>query len=130
MNERTMKEINQHVRILGWLNVGLSLFMLVIGAFVFLVVAGAGALSGDADAFVITSLVGTIVGGFMLVMALPGLLAGYGLLKRKQWGRILALVIGILNLVNFPFGTAVGVYTLWVLLPQDATDYFAVPKMA
>ena len=128
MNEKTMKEIDQHVRILGWLNIGLSLFSLIIGVFVFLIVAGAGALSGDAEAFAITSLIATFVGGIMLVLSLPGFVAGYGLLKRKQWGRILALIIGILNLMNFPFGTAVGVYTIWVLLPQEASEYFATPK--
>lgn len=128
MNERTMAEIEQHVRILGWLNIGLSLFSLAVGVFVVVIVAGAGALAGDPDALVITSLVALFIGGLMLVLSLPGLLAGYGLLKRKQWGRIVALIIGILNLMNFPFGTAIGAYSLWVLLPQEATDYFAGAK--
>ena len=47
----------------------------------------------------------------MALLGLPGLLAGYGLLTRKPWARILAIVVGILSLLNFPVGTAIGLYT-------------------
>jgi hypothetical protein len=50
--------------------------------------------------------------------------AGYGLLRRRAWGRILALVVGFLGLVDFPLGTAIGIYTFWVLLQDSAADYF------
>jgi hypothetical protein len=66
----------------------------------------------------------------MAALGLPGLLAGYGLLTRKPWARVLAIVVGILNLVNFPVGTAIGLYTLWVLTQPTATEYFAAPTPA
>jgi hypothetical protein len=65
-----------------------------------------------------------------VTLAIPGLVAGYGLLTWKSWGRILAIVVGILSLINFPLGTAVGIYTLWVLFQEEATDYFTFPKPA
>jgi hypothetical protein len=44
--------------------------------------------------------------GFMfLVGAALGLIAGWGLLQRESWARILSLVMGILNLFDAPFGT-------------------------
>ncbi len=43
------------------------------------------------------------------------LLTGYALVTRKPWGRVLAIVVGILALLKIPFGTALGIYTLWVL---------------
>jgi hypothetical protein len=53
-----------------------------------------------------------------------GLLVGIGLLRRERWGRILALVVSILMLIKFPFGTALGIYTLWVLAPtQSGQEY-------
>jgi hypothetical protein len=53
-----------------------------------------------------------------------GLLVGIGLLRRERWARPLALVVGILMLLKIPFGTALGIYTLWVLLPaQSAQEY-------
>ena len=59
------------------------------------------------------------------MLAIPGLVAGAGLLARKSWARILAIVVGILGLVNFPIGTAIGVYTLFVLMQDAAAEYFA-----
>ena len=56
-----------------------------------------------------------------------GLLVGIGLLRRDRWARPLALVVGILMLLKIPFGTALGIYTLWVLVPtQSAMEYDAV----
>lgn len=126
----TERELNQHVKIIGWLNVAGAALFLLIGAFVFLLLVGVGAASGDAEAVSVLSVVATFVGGFMLVMALPVLAAGYGLLKRRSWGRILGIIVGVLNLPNFPLGTIIGVYSLWVLLQSEAEDYFSGAKMA
>jgi hypothetical protein len=52
------------------------------------------------------------------------LLVGFGLLRRERWGRILAMIVSILMLLKLPFGTALGIYTLWVLAPaQSAQEY-------
>ena len=53
------------------------------------------------------------------------LLTGYALLTRQPWGRILAIVFGILALIHFPLGTALGIYTLWVLAPRASGDEYA-----
>src|SRR5215467_10587077 len=52
---------------------------------------------------------------FVLAKACFGFLAGWGLLQRQHWARMLTLVLAFLALFNIPFGTAVGVYSLWVL---------------
>ena len=44
----------------------------------------------------------------------------WGLFEREPWARFLGLVLGFLALVRFPFGTALGIYTLWVLLPESS----------
>lgn len=58
------------------------------------------------------------------------LILAWGLYERKQWARPLGLVIGFLALIRFPLGTALGIYTIWVLLPEmSAREYeqIAVP---
>jgi hypothetical protein len=55
-----------------------------------------------------------------VVMSAAAILTGYALLTRKPWGRVLAIVFGILALLKIPFGTALGIYTLWVLAPQTS----------
>ena len=42
--------------------------------------------------------------------------AGWGLLERTQWGRIVAIVAAILCLIRIPLGTALGIATLVILL--------------
>jgi len=46
------------------------------------------------------------------------------LLQRENWARIFALVMGFIALLNVPLGTALGVYTLWVLLPSQSDDEY------
>jgi hypothetical protein len=121
MSER---DLQQHVTVLGWLYVFANSLFLLIGLFIFIFLPGIGAITGDREAMVILTFVGMSVGVFLSVLALPGLFAAYGLLRRKNWGRILALVIAILGLVNVPIGTLVGVYALWVLLQPAATEFF------
>ena len=60
----------------------------------------------------------------VVTMAGFSFLVGYALLTRQPWGRILAIVASILTLLKFPFGTALAIYTLWVLVPaQSAAEY-------
>jgi hypothetical protein len=129
MNDIDERQIDQHIMILGWLHVVGSAIFLAIAAFVFFILTGIGVVSGDPQAVTVLSLVGTSVGVFLSILALPGIAAGIGLLRRKSWGRVLAIVVGILNLINFPVGTIIGVYTLWVLFQNTATDYFTAEQM-
>jgi hypothetical protein len=126
-NER---ELQLHISIVGWLYIVGNAFLLVIALFAFGLLPTIAAISGDPEGTVILSVIGTAFGLLMVVLALPGMLAGYGLLKRKPWARFLALVLGVLNLVNFPVGTLMGVYTLVVLLPQAAAEYFVPQQQA
>jgi hypothetical protein len=54
-----------------------------------------------------------------------GFFTGWGLLNREPWARIMALVLGFLALIHPPLGTALGVYTLWVLLPAESEAEYA-----
>jgi hypothetical protein len=66
----------------------------------------------------------TFVSGFILVKAAAGFAAGWGLLQREPWARVIALILAFLGLINVPFGTALGVYTLWVLLPAQSEEEY------
>ncbi|MGA7566511.1 MAG: hypothetical protein WBW53_10690, partial [Terriglobales bacterium] len=60
------------------------------------------------------------VGILILVKAAAGFIAGWGLLQKEDWARTFALVVGFIALLNVPIGTALGIYTLWVLLPSQS----------
>ena len=130
MDTLNRRDVQQHVTILGWLYVAGHTVFLLVGGFVFLLLINIAALSGEAEVMTVLGVVGTSVGLLLAVLAIPGIVAGYGLLARKPWARILALVVGILGLANFPLGTAIGLYTLRVLTQPAATDYFGAPAPA
>jgi hypothetical protein len=63
--------------------------------------------------------------GYVLIAGAGiGFVAGWGLLERRPWARMLAIVLGAFSLFEVPFGTALGIYTLWVLLPAQSEEEF------
>ena len=123
--------MERHVNLLGMLATlwgalavlaGVSLLLLAGGALALLEPVGASVgiaagLTGGAFA---------LLGTFALVWGLLHLLAAKWLKSRKPAGRILLLALAVTNLVVLPFGTALGVYTLWVLLTNEGRRLFEV----
>ena len=66
----------------------------------------------------------SVIGIFVLAKAAIGFIAGWGLMQREPWARVLALMLGFISLFNIPFGTIVGAYTLWVLLPAQSQQEY------
>jgi hypothetical protein len=118
-------EKEKHIAILGILHIARGAIVLLVGMLGFGFFAGIGVLSGDSTALGILGLLGTLAVVAMGVIALPSILAGIGVLRRQEWGRILALVVGFLSLIDIPFGTALGVYTIWVLMDEGIKKAFA-----
>lgn len=116
--------MRRHIDIIAYLHIAQSILVLLGAGIVFLIVAGGGLLSGEPTAVAITSTIGLLVSFFLALVALPGFVVAYGLLKRRTWGRIGGLIMGALDLFNFPLGTALGAYTFWALLSDEAQRAF------
>lgn len=116
-------QIHRHIQLLGTLHIVLGILGVIAAFIAYMAISVGGIISGDAKAISITQIVGIAVGSFLLFLSLPGIIGGWGIMKYKYWAKILLLVLGFLNLLNFPFGTALGVYTIWVLM-NDQTDKF------
>ncbi len=121
-----------HVKVLGGLYIALS----SIGLFAALILAfavgtasgivGIAAEPGDAAvALPIIGFAGTALVVFLVVVSLPGLIAGIGLLKGRPWARILGIIVAVLNLIHIPIGTIVGIYGLWVLFNGETERLFS-----
>jgi len=117
--------MDRHFDLLGYLFLGYGALLVLVGFFIGAVLGGAGALSGDPGAVRVLGAVSGLIWVLLLVLAVPYGLAGYGLLKRLPWARILAMVLGALALLSFPLGTALGAYALWALTRPEAEDAFA-----
>jgi hypothetical protein len=119
-----------HVRLVGMLWLALSAFHLIPGL-ILLSLFGHGmwfqplAVPGFVHGIL------TVVGWMLLAGSILGLVTGWGLLQREPWARGLAIVMACLNLVHMPFGTILGIYTLWVLLPAASEqEYRSVARAA
>jgi hypothetical protein len=68
-----------------------------------------------------------VAGCFILLSSCLAFVTGFALITRKPWGRTLAIVAAILSLIKIPIGTAMGIYTLWVLAPSaSGMEYDAI----
>jgi hypothetical protein len=120
-----------HVKLLGILHIVFGGLALLAGLAIFALFGGIAGLVGMAgsggDSWIavpILGVIGTFVFGLMAVLGLPGLIAGFGLLSFRPWARILTIVLSALELLNFPFGTILGVYGLWVLMTPAGERLF------
>jgi hypothetical protein len=104
-----------------------ALFLLSIGG------VAAAAIPPDVPPFAraVAPAVMTAIGAFFIVGTVLSILTGWGLVQRRSWARPLALVMGAISLIHPPFGTALGIYTLWVLLPAESErEYRAMAQYA
>ena len=113
-----------HVKVLAVLHIVLGALGVLIGLGVF---AGLVHLDADPDAAVAIPIlggIGEIVLIVLLVLSVPGIIVGVGLLSFRPWSRILAIVLSILHILNIPFGTAIDIYSLWVLFSNEGARLF------
>jgi len=116
--------MQKHVTLLGALFIAYHVLGLIAGIVIMVVLPAIGCLAHDAEAVAILGAIGVAVGVFLIVLSVPGLVAGIGLLRGKSWSRILALIVGAFDLLDIPFGTGLGVYCFWVLLQDDTMQVF------
>jgi hypothetical protein len=116
--------MSTHVKVIAWLYIVLGALGLFGAAIAALAIIGGGLISADRTAIAITSIVGIVIATIIVVLSIPGMIAGAGLLRYRPWARILALVLAVLNLPGFPTGTLLGIYTIWALLDDETSRLF------
>jgi len=129
--------VQAHLHLLGILWLAISAFnavgglvLLILGNTLFPHLREMKDVPPDVPVGFLTALF-TTLGIIVLAKAACGFFAGWGLTKREGWARIVALVLAFISLFNIPFGTAIGVYTMWVLLPgQSQQEYDAMAAQA
>jgi hypothetical protein len=122
-----------HVKVLAVLYIvfGVLGTFLAFGLMALLSFIGIAGAASDPDAWAaipILGITGAALGVFLLALSLPGVIAGFGLLKFRPWARIFTIVLSVLNLVNVPLGTILGIYGLWVMFSEEGARLFASPN--
>lgn len=133
--------MRQYLDAIGIVNIVFGAFQLLLVGLVLLpglMYGGLGALlavigisEGDAEAV----MGGVMVGGLGAFMMLPAVFvlaicvlsvsAGYGILRRRKWARVVAIVAAAISMMQcFPLGMLVGIFTIVVLVQPDVGAEF------
>jgi uncharacterized membrane protein len=125
--------MEKHVQLVGILNIVYRAFLLLASLIICCLTAWITHFiqfqifqHGDApfEVLNIVPLILLTVAAAMFIVSIFGILGGIGVLKRKEWGRIITLIASFVNLLHIPIGTALGVYTLWVLMNDQSVKIF------
>lgn len=118
-----------HLKVLAWINLCFGGMGLLLGL---AVMAGASLLSGFVEfasqdvslPAPVIQIAGGVILGVIVLLSLPCLFLGYGLLNLRPWARILGIVLAALNLLNVPLGTVLSLYAFWILLKPETEALF------
>ena len=121
--------MEKHVTLVGALHIGYSALQILGGLIAFMFIVGGGLLGGliakEELVFGITFFVGTTITVWVLLVSIPGIIGGVGLLRYKPWARYMVLVLSVLALLNCPIGMAIGIYSIWALVQDETAKLFA-----
>jgi hypothetical protein len=104
--------------------VGLSTLALGVGA---VALMASGATTGGQFAAGITAAAFTTLALIAILWGLAHIIVGIPLRRRRHWSRVAAMVLGSVDLVLLPYGTALGGFALWVLLSEEGKKLFEIP---
>jgi hypothetical protein len=123
--------VQSHVDFVGVLFIVWGLLTILVGVSTLALGAAAVALitssrEGGAGGVAagITAVVFTTLAVIAILWGSAHVIVGVPLRRRRQWARILALMLGSVDLLLLPYGTALGVYALWVLLNEKGKALF------
>ena len=122
-------EAQKHITLVGILTLVHSGLVVAVAILAFGVLTGIGAVSGDEDAFLVLGIIGTVLGGFLLLLSIPGIVGGIALLQRARWSRIFMIVLSAFKLMDVPIGAALGIYTIYVMLRPDVIAVLDPPPV-
>ncbi len=113
-----------HAKALGVLWIIYGVLGILLGLLILGLLFGISFLPEDHESPIILRTVAIVGGGLITLLSLPEVIAGFALLKFKEWGRILSLVVAVLNIIWIPFGTALSIYTFVILLNTETIALF------
>lgn len=120
--------MDRHIKLIGilWIVLGgLSMAFGLLGSLLLFGISFIPDMGPEAP-FILRT-VGSIAVFFFTLLGLPKIFAGIGLLKKKEWGRILALIVSFISLLNIPLGTGLGIYSIVILVKEESVQYFKPP---
>ena len=123
-------DISTHKRTLGILHIVYGTFNALIFVFIGVIITTFLPFIGEAiieeegpEAALLLDMIANIIRIIFtfvfLLSALPSIIGGIGLVQNKSWGLIVSLIAGCVSIFSVPFGTALGVYSIYVFVENN-----------
>ena len=127
--------MQEQIRTVGKIFIGFGIFGLVVSIGLLIGFGGFGGLlafdpdakRNDLSTIPLARLGLMVYLVFSLVMSLPLILVGRGILRWQLWSHAGGILTGAAATLLFPVGTCVGIYALWVMLLPETEPLFIVP---
>ncbi len=120
-------QMEKHFNVIAYLNFAygglLAAAALIVGAVFSLISQVPSTEMATEEAYLVGG-IGAVIAFVLILFAIPYWIAGYAILKRFAWGRILGMILGALALFSIPIGTALGVYVIWAFTRPEAEEAF------
>ncbi len=111
--------MQQHYKILGILYLvygGLTILVgFMIGSLLHLVAN----MPLNHEEEMVLGIISTVIPVVLVLISLPNIIAGIGLLYNKRWALIMSVILSIFNIMNMPFGTGLSIYSIYVLVKEE-----------
>ena len=104
--------------------IGVSTLALGVGA-VAIITSASRVSGGEQVAAGLTAAVFTALALIAIIWGAAHVVVGVPLRRRTPWSRLMALMLGSVDLLLLPYGTALGVYALYVLLNEKGKALFS-----
>jgi hypothetical protein len=130
--------MERHIQILGILHIVCGALSFLAGCAAFVIFFGIGEFVGSIEDFpgpaqdnapAILAVIGAVIACMLVILSIPDIVGGIGLIARKEWARILLLIVAFFELLFVPLGTLLGIYTIWVLFNNDTIRLFRHPPL-
>ena len=119
--------MQSHVTVVGVLHIGAGIIGLIIGLIIFLALGWASGYVMNPDIEFLLPTLAVLIGGGIVVFSALDIAGGIGLLSYQSWARILILITSVPHLLNIPIGTAIGIYSIVILVHADTQRLFEGP---
>jgi len=129
-------DMTMHVNVLAWIYIGCAILTGILG---FVMLFASRLITRLPIPWppemppAIVPFIGSIVvfaGMVTIVMAGAIAAAGIGLLQYRNWGRILAAIMAVFLVLKIPVGTAIAIYTFWVLFSEEGRNHYKTRSAA
>lgn len=121
--------MEKHINTVAALQIGLCIFNLLVILTIYSFLRIAGSVIDEPEADMILNIIAKVGATILVLLSIPGIIAALGLYRRKEWARILTLILSVIGIFNFPFGTAIGIYSIWVLIQPESVASFGKPEI-